>query len=274
MKQENRTNLGILLLCILIGTLLLLGGGLLIPHGYACVEQAPAYETYTDTTWWAVDAETRELCGMLRPCEQVVTLPVQSTGIRVRGFLENGCCIRVAARLKVLSAGGQLLGLTALDNTAVRIRQDMLAVVQEIVWREIGEGTLVCGGSVSTCILHMAADSTITERLATQYSGAVSVGFVYFNVDITAGDYVEIVVCDWDGDGTLDLCLMTGSAPEPVKEPEPDIPESKADTGESERKETKANESAAKPASQECWKLEIEFNFHVLLQHCKKIFET
>lgn len=271
MKPENRHNWGALLLCLLVCALLVFAG-LLIPKGYACEEQATGYETYTDTTWWAVESETRELCGMLRPCEQVATLPAQSTGVRVRGFLEDGGCIRVAARLRVISAGGQLLGLTALNNTAVRIRQDMLSAVQEIVWREIGEGTEVCGGSVSTCILHLMEDSAVSERLATTYSGFVSVGYVLFNVDISRTDLVEIVICDWDGDGLPDLCLRTGSAPEPVKEPEPDIPESKADTGESERKETKANESAAKPASQECWKLELHWSFDLLLQRCKKVF--
>lgn len=269
MKRETWKQIGIMLLMIAVGALLAL---LFMPTGQACTELPPStqFVEYTDTTYWAVDAETRELAGMLRPCEDVPTLPVQDVHGRIRGFLPGGFSIRVAARLKVFSAGGLLLGMTAKDDTVIRIRPELLPVVQEIVWREIGEGTMVCGGSVSTCILHMGADSTITERLATQYAGAVSVGFVYFNVDITAGDYVEIVVCDWDGDGSLDLCLMTGSAPEPVKTPEPEPEVSEPDKPACERQEP----AAAKPASQECWKLEIEFNFHVLLQHCKKIFGT
>ena len=240
----------------------------------ACPENEPGI--YTDCTVWAVDAETRELCGTFSPDEQVAVLPIQNAGNRVRGFLEGGYVIRVAARVRVLCAGDVLLGLTKCNNTRIEIDGEYLPIVSEIVWRTLGDKTEICGGSISGCMIDFR-DGTATERLYTKYTGYVVVGRVYFNTDIAENDWLLIAVGDWNGDGLLDLGLVAGSAPEPVKEPE-------KPADESGRKETKGNESGESGNCsinsnssetvklQDCWTFEITWSFDLLLKHCKKVF--
>lgn len=251
--------------CVLVVLVVGLALWALCATSYACPETEPGI--YTDCTVWTVDTETRELCGTFSPDEAVKVLPIQNAGNRVRGFLEGGFVIRVAARVRVLCAGEKLLGLNTLNNTRIEIDGAYLPIVSEIVWRTLGDEVEVCGGSISGCLIDFR-DGTASERLYTKYTGYVVVGRAYYNTDMADADWLLVAVGDWDGDGLLDLGLVAGSAPEPVKEPEP---AKEPETSESANCSEKPNSSEA-VKQQDCWTFEINWSFDLLLKHCRKVF--
>ncbi|MBO4794307.1 MAG: hypothetical protein J5556_07070 [Deltaproteobacteria bacterium] len=237
-------------------------------QGSACPETPePETVSFCGKTYWTAESETRELAGLLYPGEPVKTLPLQDLrGGRIRGYLFDGCAIRVAAKLQIYAAGERLLGVTETHTTVITLRSETLAIVEAIVRRELGEDVELCGGSVSTALLVIGEDGTAAERMAPRSAGGVTVGWAAFNADITDTDVLDIVILDWDGDGELDLCLRAGSAPEEAKAPEAEPEKEEIRGNEGEVRENEGNQGQAK---KECWK--VEFNLHFLIQHCRKI---
>lgn len=263
---------------------------LLVPACSLACDEIPeaavsgAYTEFYDLSFWARVDEFHEVAGLLRPDEDVPTLPVQHAADCVmRGFLPNGI-IRVAAQIRVLAAGETLFGLAQLTNTGIGIRTEYVPLAEDIIHRELGEETPLCGGSVSLCLL-AAYNQTVAERIFPSYVDHIIIGYAYFNGK--RDDLAAIAMGDWDGDGQLDLGLTAGWTDEPeAPETQDETPQEEEKQPEDEKKPEQEDEKRPEPetpkkentaqkcdegvkSQKTCWKIELDF--HLLIQRCQQL---
>lgn len=178
----------------------------------------PTVDESTDLygeVWVAVQASTGCLFGKLSPVEKVKAFPVQTDAGRVRGITGAGVN-RAKGEMRYVLAGETVCGLTRV-TASIHIDAQYLAVVTEIVRRNLGEDAAVTASSVVACTIHRT-QITVTHRMVGRNAGRVAVGNVLFTgAEMSAVIYAT----DWDGDGLLDLVFSVNPGPATTVEPKP-----------------------------------------------------
>lgn len=304
--KKNTLNVGTgiaLYLLLAVGILTL---ALAPVTGWACPEtetriaERAEYVEFDGVTWWARVDEFHEVAGKLFPEEKADPLPVQTAADSImRGFLPNGI-IRVTAKIHLMTVGDQMFGLTKLENAVIGIKKEYLPWVEMVVHCVFGEDAPVCGETISLCLL-WAEDGYTAEQIFPSYVDHIIIGYAYFNGK--REDMTNIGFGYWDGDGNPDLGLTAGFTdepeavpepePEPQQEPEPEKqPEQEKESeqekindntkqtektdnscGSSQGNDSGKNCESAKPAEQNCYKLQLNLNLDFLFQWCHKIFK-
>lgn len=182
---------------------------------------------YAGSAWWALTAWHR-VPGKVHPNEDVDALPANPPeSAWIGGCVDNGL-VREHSVMEVITIGGAVYGLSCVQ-ISIQIREEYISLVESIVRERLDVEEITANAIIAATMWWQ--ENTVCHIFFLPGAPRMNVG------TITAGKAaIDLYAGDWDGNGTLELGFVTGSAPaatpEPVATPEPEPEAAPAPTPE------------------------------------------
>lgn len=174
-----------------------------------------------DCSRWAVEADSRELCGIKSPDEKLeLKKPYAGPSKYLRGNAQGGM-IRVPGKIRVACIADQTAGLYQFGNVQFRISAELVEFVTKVLQERVG--CVLCAEGISAATLWWI-DGDLSHIFWPDEIPVIPVIEVIFN----GGEFSTwIYAGDFNGDGIIELGFKFGipfpPVPKVTPEPEPEV---------------------------------------------------